>query len=378
MLESVKDRITGHPLGLEFLLGRVAMVATLAIFVVRQAPGFQFLPADAQITLLVVSGVFIGSWAWFWFRIAGRTEGWKPALAIVLTLVSATMIVWERPSGLYPFYYVVVLAGAAYAWRTGIVLATLTTLYSLGVWWFSGLAAPWTLQGVVVIGLLAGASVLMRRYVGIQLELTEARDEVRRLATAETRAQFARDLHDQLGQDLTVAVIHGELLNQDLAEKGDSEAAERADRIVRSSRDALRIMREMATQLRTPDLRDEVALARQVLTQSGINVTVDVPATDLDPLLNQTLGWVVREAATNTLRHSTASACSITLTPSDDGVVLRIDDNGAVPTIGEAGNGLSGLQERVNAVSGSLTSRAEASGFTIEARLPRIAGDVQP
>ena len=86
------------------------------------------------------------------------------------------------------------------------------------------------------------------------------------------------------------------------------------------------------------------------------------------------LGWVVREAVTNVLRHSSAGECTVTLTAGDP-VQLRVENDGVGPDDvgsgrGERGHGLRGLSERLAATSGQLSAGREGDRFVLVARVP--------
>lgn len=347
------------------------MLGSAAVFVVREAPYVFRLSTPSMAALTVSAVVFMAGWCWYWLGVAGRREGWQPALALVVIASAMTVAVWANPIGMFPFYFVVVLAGAGYRWQIGLPVATATTGYAMGVWWYSGLANRWTLQGVVIMTGLAAASVLVRRFIGVQLELHQARNEVRRLAAAEARSALARDLHDQLGQDLTVAILNAEMLSDDLRSTGAVEAATRASVIAKTTRNALHGMRQTVTGLRAPTLANELASARRALSLAGIALSVDVNAAALSRNVEETLAWAVREATTNALRHSGADTCSITLHDDGSEVVLSVSDNGIGAVSPMVGCGLAGLRERVAAVAGSLEFEGAGAGLTARVRLPR-------
>ena len=85
------------------------------------------------------------------------------------------------------------------------------------------------------------------------------------------------------------------------------------------------------------------------------------------------LGWVVREATTNVLRHSGAREVTVELAADGNGVVLTVSDDGQGGA-GTAGTGLSGLGERVAALGGHLEAGPGGGrGFRLAARLPLTA-----
>ncbi len=85
----------------------------------------------------------------------------------------------------------------------------------------------------------------------------------------------------------------------------------------------------------------------------------------VDPALSELFGWVVREAVTNVVRHSRAQHCVVTLGPR----WIEIADDGR-GGIGGAGNGLTGLRDRVGAVGGTLVCSGTLRGWRVRAEVP--------
>jgi two-component system sensor histidine kinase DesK len=103
------------------------------------------------------------------------------------------------------------------------------------------------------------------------------------------------------------------------------------------------------------------------LRAAGVRADLPTAADDVRPELQAVFGYVVREAVTNILRHSNAQHCSIRL--GRDWVEVTDDGNGSAETT--AGHGLTGLAERLAALSGTLDhGRAPGGGFRILAQGP--------
>ncbi|MGB3762265.1 MAG: ATP-binding protein, partial [Ornithinimicrobium sp.] len=128
--------------------------------------------------------------------------------------------------------------------------------------------------------------------------------------------------------------------------------------------------------LRSARLEDELVTAHTVLADAGIRASVTGEA-DTVALRHRTVAaWVLREAVTNVVRHSRGTQCHVELGPSsvavtDDGRGLQADVLNADRDDHDAGNGLRGLAERVEAVGGQLTmtSGAEGRGTTLRVDL---------
>ncbi|MDT0270094.1 histidine kinase [Streptomyces sp. DSM 44915] len=231
---------------------------------------------------------------------------------------------------------------------------------------------------VAMVVFLAGTTRATGWTLRVLDRVDAAREVEARLAVAEERLRFGRDLHDVLGRNLSVIALKSELAAQ-LVRRGSTEAIGQLAEVQDIARQSQREIREVVRGYREADLRAEVAGARGVLEAADIRCSVTgVTALEgaLPPRVAATLGWVVREGATNVLRHASASRCEIWLTRSDDRRLAELTlENDGVPAggsrAGGAGAGLVGLRERLAALDGSLTTQLTPDGiFRLTARVP--------
>lgn len=267
--------------------------------------------------------------------------------------------------------------------------------------------------GVAAMALLASGSVSLALHFGLMVvlvgsavsfsarfsvwmlavvrELDEARHIQARLAVAEERLRFARDLHDVLGRNLSVIALKSELAVQ-LAQRQERATANQGtgdqrtngaqpgkagaavlDQLVevqRIARESQGELREVVRGYRDTGLRTELAGARGVLRAAGVGCRVSSGSEDqLSQDVQTALGWVVREATTNVLRHSDAGHCAIELdTASVPGTAVLTVTNDGVHADGEqsgppsGGTGLAGLRERLAQVGGELTTEWSGEG----------------
>lgn len=224
--------------------------------------------------------------------------------------------------------------------------------------------------GVSLVFFLGLMMAFYRRAMLLITELRAARGELARLAVTEERLRFARDLHDLLGHSLTTIALKGQVARR-LAEPGSAVAGEVAD-IEAVAQQALTEVREAVTGYRGRSFARELDAARSALAAGGVTVTERLDAAPPTPDVDVLLGWVIREGATNVLRHSGARSCDVTLSGGAGMLTLTITDDGAGPAGPAApGNGLSGLAERVAGLGGRLTYGPNpARGFHLSACLP--------
>ncbi|MCW8384088.1 sensor histidine kinase [Streptomyces justiciae] len=239
-----------------------------------------------------------------------------------------------------------------------------------------GLPAPATLVTMLAVllggGFLAFTSAFSVWLLNAVYELDEARETRARLAVAEERLRFGRDLHDVVGRNLAVIALKSELAVQ-LAHRGRDEAVDQMTEVQRIAHDTQREVREVVRGYRDADLGVELSGAQGVLTAAGIECEVTGEAAGLPAEVQSALGWVVREATTNVLRHGDAQRCTVAVRRSEDGVVLTVENDGAAGPSGPGGSGLAGLRERLAAVDGTLEAGTVREGvFRLVAQVPKV------
>ncbi|HLL34644.1 MAG TPA: histidine kinase [Streptomyces sp.] len=230
-------------------------------------------------------------------------------------------------------------------------------------------------------GFFAMTSVFSVWLLNAVYELDEARETRARLAVAEERLRFGRDLHDVIGRNLAVVALKSELAVQ-LARRGREEAVEQMLEVQRIAMESQREVRDVVRGYREADLGVELLGAQGVLKAAGIDCEVTGEAAGLPAEVQSALGWVVREATTNVLRHGDAARCSVGLEMSEGTVVLTVENDGAETvagggggSTGGGGSGLAGLRERLRAVDGTLEAGPAGKGtFRVVARVP-VAGE---
>ena len=323
----------------------------------------------ATLAAAVVSGAAA---AWAFSPGAGQTPAapWGMGLPLAIAL-TACSTVWTSRQLIAPSLGAGVLAALA-ALVDGAPLpaaAAVAAVFAVACY-FVVLAfrfSVWVLDVVLE----------MDRNRGIQLQL----------AVAEERLRFARDLHDVMGRNLSAIAVKSQLAGE-LVRRSRPEAADEVADISRIAEESLREVREVVRGYRSTDLTGELAGARSVLRAAGVACTVEGEdaAARLPEAVQAALGWVVREAVTNVLRHSRAAECTITLalvpggtgrrrdaaeeavlTVTNDGVC---DEGGSPDAARTSGSGLAGLRERLAGADGALTAGRDGPRFTVVAALP--------
>jgi two-component system sensor histidine kinase DesK len=221
-----------------------------------------------------------------------------------------------------------------------------------------------------------------RYLLTVNRELTEAREELARNAVAEERMRFARDLHDLLGHSLSLIALKSELARR-LAEVDPPRAQREMADVEEAARRALAEVRDAVSGYRQVSCAQALAEARAALTGAGIAIRLPDSVPTLPGVVDAALGWVVREATTNVLRHSGAGRVTVELTEDGVRAVLTVTDDGAGTgerlTVlgGPTGSGLAGLRERVGALGGELQAGpVDGGGYRVRASVPLLPAGV--
>ncbi|NLU68508.1 hypothetical protein HCC30_14755 [Streptomyces sp. HNM0574] len=297
----------------------------------------------------------------------------------------------------------------------GLVVRPLVAALSFGayallaasslVW--AGVGPASVIATFLVLAVATASAVFTTRssawYISVLRELDAAQGTRARLAVAEERLRFARDLHDVMGRNLSAIALKSELATQ-LATRGGEAgavaAAEQMDEVQQLARASQTEIRAVVRGYRDPGLRTELAGARGILRAAGVDCRVegyggDGPgegagrgAVEVPGPVQAALGWVVREGATNVLMHADASYCTVRvdvdpsggasrggtarLTMENDGVRGRDGSGSGKPgpgatgrltgRTGKGGSGLAGLRERIGSLGGTLTVATGTDG----------------
>lgn len=220
----------------------------------------------------------------------------------------------------------------------------------------------------VVADLIASFNAMLGR-----LETERRGSNAKALAAQESeRQRIAQELHDEIGQSLTVVLLG---LKRAVYES-PPELAEELRSVQSAARSSLDEVRRIARRLR-PGVLDDLgltsalsALATDIASHSGVHVKRGF-APGLPPLDDEAelvVYRVAQEALTNVSRHARAKTVELSLSKQGEALLLRVADDGiGIHGAGE-GSGILGMRERALLVEGRLDIDAGSLGGT-EVRL---------
>lgn len=292
-----------------------------------------------------------------------------PRYALGLIAMSLVLLPWY-PSGLTYFVFGCVLlrvSGRGGWWQYLLQLTGLNLLFcSLALLFqYPWQSLVWIPAVSYIVGLVVNVEALnQQKDAALQL----SQDEVRRLAATAERERIGRDLHDLLGHTLSLITLKLELARK-LYDRGDARARLEIGEAEAIAREALAQVRSAVTGIRASDLAGELASARLLLECQQVHLQyAPPPAMPVD--VERGLALVLREAATNIVRHAQATQARVEFMLEGRMLAMQIRDDGRGGVQAE-GNGLCGMRERVAALGGSLqVQSARGEGTVLTVRVP--------
>ncbi len=294
----------------------------------------------------------------FKYRLEGRETAWTEA--------GDTRVAYYNkvPPGHYRFH--VIAGNEDGVWNeTGDALEVTVQPQFWQTWWFRTAA----------ILCLVGTVVAVVRYLSTQ----KLRRQLQQQASLETeRSRIARDLHDQLGANLTQVALLGEMAEAD--KNSPAEIESYTQQISQTARETTRSLDEIVWAVNPFNdtleglVNYACKYAQEYLALAGLRYRVDVPAQlpaiTIPPEVRHNIFLAFKEAVNNVVKHAQASEVRVRLQLQPAKFALSIEDNGrglggrdanAAP----ARNGLRNMRKRMEDIHGEFSISPGTGGGTI-------------
>jgi signal transduction histidine kinase len=327
-----------------------------------------------------------------------RTTAYKPLARYGTGLVSVaaaavvTLLLWPLVKPLStPLFLVAIVVTARSCGKGPGLLATVLSGVAIDFVFLDPqyqISGGWDDISRVLVFVAEGAmlSWFVDSHRQVEDAIRVSREQLRALsarlqsAAEKERAHIAREIHDELGQELTGLKYDVFALRGMLEDANDGQrrraTQEKLNSTLKSIDGIIHSVRRIATELRPPVL-DTLGLSAAIEWQTadfehrtGIRCrfTSDPEEISLDPEKTTAVFRVFQESLTNVARHSGATDVDISLERLDGRLVMRLRDNGKGIGEGQISGanslGILGMRERILALDGELRIEGAVGGGT--------------
>lgn len=210
---------------------------------------------------------------------------------------------------------------------------------------------------------------LKQEALALNRELLATRELLAQSSRQSERLRIARNIHDLLGHQLT-----GLILNLEVAGHiSEGKAQEKVKQSLALAKSLLGDLRNAVSDLRESASLDFNQALNEIIgniSEMEVDLSIENGLVIGNAETAETLIRCIQESLTNIRRHANATRCFIKLYRRDGEIVLHVNDNGRVENGISPGNGLKGMMERINALSGKLRWGERSGSFFVEATLP--------
>ncbi|MEU1626728.1 histidine kinase [Streptomyces sp. NPDC020096] len=367
------------------LLFPVTNPAVLLIGTGHSSGNVLWLPASVVFVLVVLQGL-----ALIWRR--------RYPTVLAAACIAVTPFTLPSPAALPVGLYTLAKYGRS---RRNLALACTAAVLTLIAWSAVAnhfLAARFIPTSVFLVVSSVAVPVLLGMYRGakrsLMVSLQERAERLEReqhllaaQARMQERARIAREMHDIVSHRVSLMVVHAGALEAGAA--GDNQVATDTGKLIgQMGRQALNELRQVLGVLRESDGNDQAPMTAQPTLEdvavlvaesraAGAHITFETAsdAACVDSAAQATVYRLVQEGLTNARKHAPGAPVRVTLRHLPGTLKVVIDNDpptGPTPApLPSGGHGLSGLNERVTALGGTVSAAPRPDGgFRITATIP--------
>ncbi|WP_188454857.1 sensor histidine kinase [Virgibacillus oceani] len=325
-------------------------------------------------TLGIIFGIVMILLFFTAYRVSFISDGWTVYLSVGMEMaisIVMTMFLGYVYFSLFLAFYIGNIQHKA-GFITLYIVHLITTIGAVSIGFFTQTEIFLSQLPFIIISVLGVILLPLTIYNRIKREkledqLKDANEKISQLVVLEERQRIARDLHDTLGQKLSLIGLKSDLASKLINVNPDSAKSE-IDDIHQTARTALKEVREMVSNMKGAKLKDEIVRIQQILKAAQIEFHAEgnPELTNTPLLVENVLSMCLKEAVTNIVKHSQATSCRVAIIQSTNEVLIKVEDNGIgmsdkAESFSE--HGIQGMRERLDFINGSLS--LESSGGTI-------------
>ncbi len=335
------------------LVAQLLMLGFLVAWMVMLALDFRQYPRAGDTGLLVLAGCALG------LLMLGQSGSGPILLVLLATQLAARF----RPRGMMIGLIVVNLAFLLImllVWEYSLRWALITAISYVAFQAFAALTMHYAIR----------SEEMANELREVNAHLLATRELLSETARDQERLRLSRELHDVAGHKLTALKLNLRNLSRKQELENDKELATASS----LAGELLEDLRAVVRQLRDHDGIDLATGIRKLIEPlPSPQVVLELDDSARIPRAEQAeaLLRVAQEGLTNAARHGRAHRAWLTFARNGPEFVMQLEDDGRLSWPIEPGNGLTGMRERLEALSGSLELKpSERGGLKLEARLP--------
>ncbi|WP_164667298.1 sensor histidine kinase [Virgibacillus doumboii] len=333
-------------------------------------------------TLEIIFGILMILLFFTAYRISFLSKGWTVYLSVSLEMVISIVMTVFLGYVYFALFLAFYIGNVEHKRRfiSLYVVHLVTTVTAVTIGFFTQneiflSQLPFIIFSVIGVILLPQTLYFRNKRERLESELKDANQKLSQLVVLEERQRIARDLHDILGQKLSLIGLKSDLAGKLMSIEPDKAKNEIND-IHQTARTALKEVREMVSDMKGAKLEDEMVRVQQVLEAAQIEFHLEgnLELTKTPPLVENVLSMCLKEAVTNIVKHSQATSCTVSIEQSPNELRMEVKDNGTgmeerIDFYKE--NGLQGMKERLEFVNGSLEIKS-SNGTLLTIRVPNV------
>lgn len=326
---------------------------------------FYFISQSSS-TIFIIIGVVLTLLFFLFFRLAFISKRWTiylwTSILIGISAISTIMF-----SYVYFAFFLAYLIGNIKGKITFVILYFLHLVITVAAINYKIILreplfikqVPFVLIIFISVILLPFSLRFRKERGQLEEKLEDANKRIAELVKQEERQRIARDLHDTLGQKLSLIGLKSDLARK-LVYKDPEKAKTELKDVQQTARTALNEVRKMVADMRGIRLKDELIRVKQLLAAAQIDFICnqEFPLNNVSLLTENILSMCLKEAVTNVVKHSGATTCCVSFEQTPSETIIKVQDNGRRTSIKEEdlnkGSGLKGMRERLEFVNGSL------------------------
>lgn len=199
--------------------------------------------------------------------------------------------------------------------------------------------------------------------------------QIEKITKLEERNRISRELHDTIGHNLTGILMQVDAAKQ-IMEFDREKGMGLLEEVYKNINNSIEVLRQTVRDIKPVEYQTHKSSILELLNRftmdTGVNVeykTSGIPY-ELYPSMEMVLYRNIQEALTNSVRHGSPSNIIVHIIYKHECTEVVISDNGTGCNKIKKGIGLSGMEERLEIIGGSIEYKLE-KGFTIHMYIPR-------